>query len=148
MFEMNRGVTARAKAKAKASKGQIPSIKDRNQWPQVEKGFKLHPPNAEKKGVGWYRKNRFKSCLEHPKTTRKAGIKRQVKCSKCGREQPNLSPKREGQGRTMMYKHQAKLGSARAQPANSLGPVTRRMSTMAQAGEGSLQPITGRECML
>lgn len=64
--------------------GQIPSITDKNQWPQVDKGFKLQPPDIENKGPGRYRKNRFKSCLEQPKAKKKTSIKRQVKCSKCG----------------------------------------------------------------
>ena len=28
--------------------GIIPSITDRSQWPEVDKGFILHPPNPEK----------------------------------------------------------------------------------------------------
>ncbi|CAO2043102.1 unnamed protein product [Urochloa humidicola] len=56
-----------------------PNITDRNQWPDVEKGFKLHPPIGKKRGVGRQRKNRIPSCLE-----RSGKATRQVKCDNCG----------------------------------------------------------------
>nr|XP_034568863.1 uncharacterized protein LOC117833468 isoform X1 [Setaria viridis]XP_034568864.1 uncharacterized protein LOC117833468 isoform X1 [Setaria viridis] len=54
------------------------NITDRNQWPEVEKQFKLYPPVAQKRGVRRQRKNRIPSCLE-----RTGKIKRQVKCDNC-----------------------------------------------------------------
>lgn len=59
--------------------GVIPNIADRNQWPQVDKGFKLHPPIAKKRSVGRQRKNRILSWLE-----RTGKATRQVKCPSCG----------------------------------------------------------------
>ncbi|KAL6643144.1 hypothetical protein ACP70R_021325 [Stipagrostis hirtigluma subsp. patula] len=56
----------------------------KSQWPQVDKGFKLLPPDQEKRGVGRQRKNRFPSCLEKKGKGNKTGIKRQVTCKKCG----------------------------------------------------------------
>ncbi|WVZ54516.1 LOW QUALITY PROTEIN: hypothetical protein U9M48_005302 [Paspalum notatum var. saurae] len=59
--------------------GVIPNITDRTQWPVAEKGFKLHPPHAKKRGVGRQRKNRIPSFLE-----RNGKATRQVKCKGCG----------------------------------------------------------------
>lgn len=60
--------------------GVIPSITDKQQWPAVNKGFKVLPPvTKKKKGPRRQRKNRLLSCLER---TRKAT--RQVTCKSCG----------------------------------------------------------------
>jgi len=61
--------------------GVIPNITDRNQWPQVDKGFKLQPPVAKpkKKTVGRLRKKRILSCLE-----RIGKATRPPKCDGCG----------------------------------------------------------------
>ena len=61
--------------------GVIPNITDRNQWPQVDKGFKLQPPVAKpkKKTAGRLRKKRILSCLE-----RTGKATRQSKCDGCG----------------------------------------------------------------
>ncbi|RLN16694.1 hypothetical protein C2845_PM02G27510 [Panicum miliaceum] len=56
-----------------------PNITDRNQWPEVDKGFKLYPPLGKKRVVGRQRKNRIPSCLE-----RSGKAIRQVKCDGCG----------------------------------------------------------------
>ena len=58
--------------------GIIPNITDRNQWPEVEKGFKLSPPCQKKRTCGRLRKNRIKSARE---TGGKAT--RQVRCPNC-----------------------------------------------------------------
>ncbi|RLM75038.1 hypothetical protein C2845_PM15G01210 [Panicum miliaceum] len=58
--------------------GIIPSIVDRNQWPEVDKGFTLHPPIQKKKEPGRLRKNRIKPARE---TGGKAT--RQVRCPNC-----------------------------------------------------------------
>ena len=58
--------------------GIIPNITDRNQWPEVEKGFKLYPPCQKKRTCGRLRKNRIKSARE---TGGKAT--RQVRCPNC-----------------------------------------------------------------
>ena len=61
--------------------GVIPNITDRNQWPQVDKGFKLQPPvvKPKKKTTGRLRKKRILSCLE-----RTGKATRQSKCDGCG----------------------------------------------------------------
>ncbi|WVZ88004.1 hypothetical protein U9M48_034566, partial [Paspalum notatum var. saurae] len=59
--------------------GVIPNITDRNQWPVVDKGFKLLPPHAKPRGLGRQRKNRIPSFLE-----RSGKATRQVKCPGCG----------------------------------------------------------------
>ncbi|CAD6273082.1 unnamed protein product [Miscanthus lutarioriparius] len=61
--------------------GVIPNITDRNQWPQVDKGFKLQPPVAKmkKKTTGRLRKKRILSCLE-----RIGKAIRPSKCDGCG----------------------------------------------------------------
>jgi hypothetical protein len=56
-----------------------PNITDRSQWPEVDKGFKLYPPDGKKRGVGRQRKNRILSCLE-----RSGKATRQAKCDGCG----------------------------------------------------------------
>jgi hypothetical protein len=56
----------------------IPSITDRNQWPELDKGFKVHPPEQKKREAGRLRKNRIKSARE---TGGKAT--RQVRCPNC-----------------------------------------------------------------
>ncbi|CAN6310721.1 unnamed protein product [Urochloa humidicola] len=59
--------------------GIIPSITDRTQWPEDDKGYKIHPPLQEKKReAGRLRKNRIKSAKE---TGGKAT--RQVRCPNC-----------------------------------------------------------------
>ena len=58
--------------------GIIPNITDRNQWPEVDKAFKLYPPAQKKKESGRLRKNRIKSARE---TGGKAT--RQVMCPNC-----------------------------------------------------------------
>jgi hypothetical protein len=59
--------------------GTIPHITDRNQWPEVDKGFQLLPPhNTEKKGLGRTKKNRFFGPLE-----RTGKRTRQVQCKGC-----------------------------------------------------------------
>ena len=44
--------------------GRIPSISDRSQWPEVDKGFILHPPIQKKKEPSRQRKNRIKPARE------------------------------------------------------------------------------------
>jgi hypothetical protein len=47
-----------------AYQGIIPSITDRSQWPEVEKGFKLLPPtNKKEKPPGRLMKKRFLGAL-------------------------------------------------------------------------------------
>ena len=59
--------------------GIIPSITDRTQWPEVDKGFTLHPLiQKKKKEPGRLRKNRMKSARE---TGGRAT--RQVRCPNC-----------------------------------------------------------------
>jgi len=58
--------------------GIIPSITDRNQWPEVDKGFTLHPPIQKKKEPGRMRKNRIK-----PASERSGKATRQVRCPNC-----------------------------------------------------------------
>jgi hypothetical protein len=57
--------------------GIIPSITDRNQWPPVNKGFKVEPPVQKKRESGRLRKNRIKPASEGGKATR------QVRCPNC-----------------------------------------------------------------
>jgi len=60
--------------------GVIPSITDKQQWPAVDKGFKVFPPVAKKKkGPRRQRKNRILSYLE-----RTGKATRQVTCKSCG----------------------------------------------------------------
>ena len=60
--------------------GVIPSITDKQQWPTVDKGFKVFPPVAKKKkGPRRQRKNRILSCLE-----RIGKATRQMTCKSCG----------------------------------------------------------------
>ena len=60
--------------------GVIPSITDKQQWPAVDKGFKIFPLVAKKKtGPRRQRKNRILSCLE-----RTGKATRQVTCKSCG----------------------------------------------------------------
>jgi hypothetical protein len=59
--------------------GVIPTITDRDQWPQVDKGFKLLPPMSDKeKGPGRQKKNRFLSASE-----RIGKRTRHVQCQGC-----------------------------------------------------------------
>jgi len=44
--------------------GIISNITDRNQWPEVDKGFKLHSPCQKKREAGRLRKNRIKPVRE------------------------------------------------------------------------------------
>ena len=39
-----------------AYEGIVPNITDRSQWPQVDKGFKCHPPIGKKRGSGRQKK--------------------------------------------------------------------------------------------
>jgi hypothetical protein len=60
--------------------GIIPSITNRSQWPEVEKGFKLLPPTSKKvKPPSRQKKNRILGALE-----RTGKATRQVKCNVCG----------------------------------------------------------------
>jgi len=60
--------------------GQIPNLTDKQQWPVVDKGFKVFPPVAKtKRPPGRQRKNRILGCLE-----RTGKATRQVTCKKCG----------------------------------------------------------------
>jgi len=60
--------------------GVIPSITDKQQWPAVEKGFKVFPPVAKKKkGPERQKKKRMLSYLE-----RTGKATRQVTCKSCG----------------------------------------------------------------
>jgi hypothetical protein len=61
-----------------AYNGIIPSITDRGQWPQVDKGFKCYPPDIQKRKPG-REKSRFKAASETGGRAR-----RQVKCTGCG----------------------------------------------------------------
>jgi hypothetical protein len=47
-----------------AYNGIIPSITDREQWLEVDKGFKCYQPNMKKKGPGKQRKNRILAATE------------------------------------------------------------------------------------
>jgi len=59
--------------------GIIPSITDRGQWPEVDKGFKLFPPNMKKRDLGRQKKKRHLAPSE-----RSGKATRQVKCPGCG----------------------------------------------------------------
>jgi hypothetical protein len=61
-----------------AYNGIIPSITDRGQWPQVDKGFKCYPPDIQKRKPG-REKSRFKAASETGGRAR-----RRVKCTGCG----------------------------------------------------------------
>lgn len=63
-----------------AYKWGIDPMPDRHQWPEVDKGFVLHPPLLKKKAPGREKKNRIPSCLEKGS----GKIKRQSKCRTCG----------------------------------------------------------------
>lgn len=56
-----------------------PNITDKNQWPEVDKDFKLFSPLGKKRGIGWQRKNRIPSYLE-----RIGKATRQCICTGCG----------------------------------------------------------------
>ena len=58
--------------------GIIPDITNRNQWPEVDKGFKLHPQCQKKREVGRLRKNRIKPVRETG-----GKVTRQVRCHNC-----------------------------------------------------------------
>ena len=62
-----------------AYQGIIPNIVDRNQWPEVQKGFHLYPPIGNKRGPGRQKKNRIK-----PASERSGKATRQVTCKGCG----------------------------------------------------------------
>jgi len=62
-----------------AYQGIVTNITDRNQWPQVEKDFHLHPPVGKKRGPGRQKKLRIKGAAE-----RSGKATRQVKCPGCG----------------------------------------------------------------
>lgn len=59
--------------------GCVPVITDKEQWPEVDKGFKLFPPIAKPRGLGRQRKNRMLGPLE-----RSGKAIRQSKCQNCG----------------------------------------------------------------
>ncbi|WVZ84976.1 hypothetical protein U9M48_031941, partial [Paspalum notatum var. saurae] len=62
-----------------ACAGCLPNITDKEQWPQVDKGFHLLPPVGKPRPLGKQRKNRILGALERSgKTTR------QSKCHGCG----------------------------------------------------------------
>ncbi|CAN6195434.1 unnamed protein product [Urochloa humidicola] len=44
--------------------GIISSITDRSQWPEVDKGYKIHPPVKQKREPGRLRKNKIKPARE------------------------------------------------------------------------------------
>jgi hypothetical protein len=62
----------------KAYAGIIMPMTDRNQWPEVDMGFKLWPP-VLKRAAGRPRSRRIKGAEEGGKATRK-----QMKCKRCG----------------------------------------------------------------
>lgn len=62
-----------------AYQGIMPNITDRNQWPEVNKGFHLSPPLGKKRGPGRQKKLRTKPAAE-----RSGKATRQVKCKGCG----------------------------------------------------------------
>ncbi|WVZ83224.1 hypothetical protein U9M48_030393 [Paspalum notatum var. saurae] len=59
--------------------GCIPNITDKDQWPHVDKDFKLLPPIDKPRGLGRQRKNRLLGPLE-----RSGKATRQSKCYGCG----------------------------------------------------------------
>jgi hypothetical protein len=61
-----------------AYNGIIPSITDRTQWPQVDKGFKLFPPNMKKREPDRQKKKRHLTPSE-----RSGKATRQVRCLAC-----------------------------------------------------------------
>ena len=59
--------------------GVIPMITDRGQWPEMDKGFKLHPPTSKKpRSPGRQKKNRYPAPSE-----KKGKPTRQVICPTC-----------------------------------------------------------------
>ena len=59
--------------------GVIPMITDRGQWPEMDKGFKLHPPTSKKpRPPGRQKKNRYPALSE-----KKGKATRQVICPTC-----------------------------------------------------------------
>jgi hypothetical protein len=61
-----------------AYNGIIPSITDKTQWPQVDKGFKLFPPNMKKREPDRQKKKRHLAPSE-----RSGKATRQVRCPAC-----------------------------------------------------------------
>ena len=62
-----------------AYQGVIPMITDREQWPEVDKGFKLHPPTSKKpRPPGRQKKNKYPAPSE-----KKGKATRQVICPTC-----------------------------------------------------------------
>jgi hypothetical protein len=59
--------------------GIVANITDRSQWPEVDKGFHLHPPIGKKRGPGRQVKNRKKPAAE-----RSGKATRQSICKGCG----------------------------------------------------------------
>jgi len=59
--------------------GIVANITDKSQWPEVNKGFHLHPPIAKKRGPGKQKKNRAK-----PPAERSGKATRQALCKGCG----------------------------------------------------------------
>ena len=57
----------------------IPSITNRGQWPEVDKGFKLFPPNIKKRDPGRQKKKRHLAPSE-----RSGKATRRIKCPGCG----------------------------------------------------------------
>jgi hypothetical protein len=73
-------VTYSVKKLKAAYAGYIPHITDKQQWPVVDKGFKVFPPAVkEKKGPSRTKKKRHLSYLE-----RSGKATRQVICKSCG----------------------------------------------------------------
>ncbi|KAF0899783.1 hypothetical protein E2562_024100 [Oryza meyeriana var. granulata] len=79
--------------------GVIPNISDKKMWPQVDKGFKLLPPMAKKRGVGRQRKNRISFALEKGKgkATRQVHVSNDV-LQEEEHEDKNKGWKKEGKG--------------------------------------------------
>ena len=60
----------------KAYEARVEGIPDRSQWPQVDLGFKVHPPLLGR-GPGRPKVQRIRGCME------KRTTKKKVKCSRC-----------------------------------------------------------------
>jgi hypothetical protein len=59
--------------------GIVANITDKSQWPEVHKGFHLHPPIGKKRGPGRQPKN-----MKKPAAERSGKATRQSICKKCG----------------------------------------------------------------
>ena len=61
----------------KAYEARVEGIPDRSQWPEVNLGFKVHPPLLGRE-PGRPKGQRIRSCLE------KRATKKKVRCRRCG----------------------------------------------------------------